>query len=158
GHGALAWSPDGKRLASCGYLDRTVKLWDLASGEEVLSLPLGGFEPGTLRWRPDGRQLACAGLDCRVCIWDAAAGYRMVPSPASPGHQPAEDAEQALSYYQLANLLRDTGRHPQAEGAYRQALKIQQKLVGEFPGRIRYRQDLARIHFQQAKLFLEMGR
>jgi WD40 repeat protein/serine/threonine protein kinase/tetratricopeptide (TPR) repeat protein len=162
GHGAvcadLAWAPDGKRLASCGVVDRTVKLWDLASGEEVLSLPLDGYQPGSLRWSPDGRQLACGGPGGRIWVWDATAGYRVVPSPAPPGHSPAEDADEAQSYYHLANLLQDTGRHPQAEEAYHRALELQQQLVGKFPGRILARQDLARMYWQQGKLFLEMGR
>jgi WD40 repeat protein/Flp pilus assembly protein TadD len=72
----LAFSPDGRRLAA---VDRQqVKVWDVASGKEVLTLrglpprPTdGGFNP-TLAWSPDGRWLAATNYAGGVDIWDGA--------------------------------------------------------------------------------------
>ena len=44
--GSVAFSPDGKRLASAGQMDGTVKVWDAATGQETLTL---GKHPGTRR-------------------------------------------------------------------------------------------------------------
>jgi WD40 repeat protein len=76
GHAAnvtsLAFSPDGSRLAS-GSLDGTVKLWDVATGQEVLTLT-GHNGPVTgVAFAPDhqGRWLASCGDDGSVRVWEA---------------------------------------------------------------------------------------
>ena len=67
---SVAFSPDGRRLASTG-LDQTVKLWDAATGQEVLTLRGHIDNVFCVAFSPDGRQLASGGLDRTVRIWDA---------------------------------------------------------------------------------------
>jgi WD40 repeat protein len=74
GHGAaavsVAWSPDGRRLASAS-LDRAVKVWDAELGLELLTLRGFPSEVRAVAWSPDGRRLAAGGRDGTVRVWDA---------------------------------------------------------------------------------------
>jgi RNA polymerase sigma factor (sigma-70 family) len=73
----LAYSPDGKLMASSGYRD-TVRVWDAASGKEVQRLPCdprGTF--GGLAFLDDSKTLAARGSsreDDALHLWDIATG------------------------------------------------------------------------------------
>lgn len=68
---ALAFSPDGKTLAS-GSQDGSIRLWDPATGEARAVLKSKWVL--ALACSPDGKTLASGHSDRRGRLWDMAAG------------------------------------------------------------------------------------
>lgn len=67
----LAWSPDGKRIAS-GHADGTVCFWTVATNACDGLIYAHQNQVPSLAWSPDGKQLATGGGVIR--IWDTATG------------------------------------------------------------------------------------
>jgi WD40 repeat protein len=69
----LAFSPDGKRLATCGN-DRIVKIWDMENGHEWLTYSGHSAKVYALAFSPDGKTIASAAGSPDIQLWDAATG------------------------------------------------------------------------------------
>jgi WD40 repeat protein/serine/threonine protein kinase len=73
---SVAFSPDGKRLASASS-DSVVKVWDGASGRELRTLRGHTGEIWSVAFSPDGERLASASWDHTVKVWDATSGQEL---------------------------------------------------------------------------------
>ncbi len=80
----LAFSPDGKTLASISYSDNTARLWDVATGKCLVKLDLPFTEPGvrevsvySVSFRPDGKAFATCHSSGAIKLWDPATGKCM---------------------------------------------------------------------------------
>jgi WD40 repeat protein len=72
----VSYSPNGRRLASYGF--GHIHIWDVATGEELLTLKGHEGQVWSVSYSPDGRRLASAGLDQTVRIWDAVTGQELL--------------------------------------------------------------------------------
>jgi tetratricopeptide (TPR) repeat protein len=71
------FSPDGKRIISGGY-DKTIKVWDAATGAELMTLCGHELYVQSLAFSLDGKRIVSGGYDKTIKIWDAATGDELM--------------------------------------------------------------------------------
>jgi WD domain, G-beta repeat len=76
----LAFRADGRVLTSASG-DRTVKLWDVATGARLDTLKESQKELYALAFSPDGKKLAAAGVDNRIRVWQITPGAKEGTNP-----------------------------------------------------------------------------
>ena len=82
---SVAFSPDGKRLASAGW-DRTVKVWDAQTGQELLTFKGHSGRISSVAFSPDGEP---AGLGQPGRDGEGLGCDQPVRKPAPSAGQPA---------------------------------------------------------------------
>jgi len=96
---SLAFSPDGKRLASaCGEfqpqsgptIPGAIKVWDLITGQEILTISGQGKSTEGVVYSPEGKRLAAAVMNStaapEIKIWDATAGQEVLTIKGPHGY------------------------------------------------------------------------
>ena len=71
--GLVAFSPDGKQVASGSY-DKTVRLWDASTGAQLQKLKGHSGIVTSVAFSPDGKQVASGSWDNTVRLWGAGTG------------------------------------------------------------------------------------
>ena len=93
---AVAFSPDGTRLASASMNDRLageIQLWGPATGENAQKLRGHSAFVRRLSYHPDGRRLASLGDDGALKLWDLASGQETLSIPAAQPQRPRSGRE-----------------------------------------------------------------
>ena len=70
---SVAFCPDGKRIAS-GSGDNTLKVWDVDTGQETLTLKGHTSSVLSVAFSPDGKRIASGSGDGTLKVWDAGTG------------------------------------------------------------------------------------
>jgi WD40 repeat protein len=68
---AVAWSPDGKHIASSGSWETTVQVWNATDGSHVSTYKGHTNTVRAVAWSPDGKRIASASWDGTVQVWEA---------------------------------------------------------------------------------------
>jgi WD40 repeat protein len=76
GGAGLAFSPDGKVLASASH-DTTVRLWNWQSGETLQVLNEHTAPATGVAFSPDGQWLASSSFDQSIILWDTQSGQQL---------------------------------------------------------------------------------
>lgn len=66
---ALAWSPDGRRIASASS-DKSMQVWDALSNKLIFVYRHRSSAFNAVAWSFDNRRVACGGNDKTVQVWD----------------------------------------------------------------------------------------
>jgi WD40 repeat protein/tRNA A-37 threonylcarbamoyl transferase component Bud32 len=72
----VAVSPDGKYIASSSW-DKTIKVWNAATGAELMTLRGHNGGVGTISFSPDGKRIVSGSMDKTLKIWDWATGAEL---------------------------------------------------------------------------------
>ncbi|MBD2343310.1 serine/threonine-protein kinase [Anabaena subtropica] len=70
---SLAVSPNGQIIASCGS-DRTIKIWQLATGEDISTLNGHSRKVNAVAFSPDGKTLVSGSDDNTIKVWNLKTG------------------------------------------------------------------------------------
>jgi WD40 repeat protein len=76
----MAFSPDGKFLAA-ESTDNSIRVWEVASGQECLRLPGHTGKILSLTFAPDGQTLISGSDDTTALVWDLARLRRIRSGP-----------------------------------------------------------------------------
>jgi eukaryotic-like serine/threonine-protein kinase len=74
---AVAWSPDGHRIAS-GSDDYSAQVWDASNGQTLVSYTGNFSTVYAVAWSPDGQRLASGSSDNTAQVWDASSGQTLL--------------------------------------------------------------------------------
>jgi len=75
----VAWSPNSRYVASGSkYRDKTIRVWDVESGKEVMVLRGHKSYVWSVAWSPDGRYIASGSNDETIRVWDVESGKEVM--------------------------------------------------------------------------------
>ncbi|MHC5540747.1 WD40 repeat domain-containing protein, partial [Singulisphaera rosea] len=90
---SLAFSPDGSILAagrdgtedeSSPFSLAAIRLWDVAQGQEIRTIPAHQQWVGSISFSPDGKTIASSGAESVIRFWDVATGREAI---SQSGHR-----------------------------------------------------------------------
>jgi hypothetical protein len=107
---AVAFSPDGKTLVS-GSSDRTLRVWDVASGQSLRTLQGHSGAVGAVAFSPDGKSVVSGSFDNTLRVWPILRMDDLIAWTLANRYVP-ELTEEQRQRYGLAPLATPTAATP----------------------------------------------
>jgi len=100
---SVIFSPDGKQIVSGSPDDKTIKIWDVSTGQEIKSLFTDSDGVDDLRISPDGKQIIFSSFELPgiIRIWDINTGKKL-RTFLSFSHGPVESMDLSPDGRQIA--------------------------------------------------------
>jgi WD40 repeat protein len=83
---SVAFSPDGARLAATSTGKETIKLWDMESHQEVLTLESQGSRFVRSAFSPDGNMLGALSMEGYLHVWRAPTWAEIQTAESQPAY------------------------------------------------------------------------
>lgn len=80
----VAWSPNGRYLASGGY-DQTIQVWDISRQSLVVTYHNHIQPICAISWSPDSQRIASSSFASQVNVWDVLTGQEIISYQAHAG-------------------------------------------------------------------------
>jgi WD40 repeat protein len=105
--GAIAWSPDGSKVAAGGQLHRALMIWDARTGALLHNLNREDGSISAVAWSPDGKYVAAGRWFTRIYrshvainVWDGETGQRLhgLQGPLSDWEGANDVPQRALAF------------------------------------------------------------
>jgi WD40 repeat protein len=81
----VKWSPDGTKIASLSYDETGFRIWDVSTGEILVTDQINPQDFTSISWSADNQKLAITSIGNSVTIIDAQTGKRTLPHLDSVG-------------------------------------------------------------------------
>lgn len=120
---SIAFSPDGKILASGHHSDSTVKIWNLENGELLRTLRGHVWAVNSVAISPDGETVISGSFDSNIKIWNLKNGH-LVHTLNGPADSPFSMVQSWFSSQSIFSIAISPDGTRLASGGSEQPIKI----------------------------------
>ena len=79
----LAWNPRRPNLLAAGVEDNTIRIWDVDTGRQTLTLEGDSYNGLVVAFHPGGELLASRGWNSVLRLWDIRTGRQLLSMPSA---------------------------------------------------------------------------
>ncbi|GAB4276669.1 MAG: hypothetical protein Fur0025_02020 [Oscillatoriaceae cyanobacterium] len=120
---SIAFSPDGKILASAHHADSTVKIWNLENGQLLRTLRGHVWAVESVAISPDGQTVVSGSLDSNIKIWNLKNG-QLIQTLNGPADSPFSMVQSWFSSHSIWSIAISPDGTRLASGGAEQPIKI----------------------------------